>query len=51
MATQKEKAEIFKALHQREGAFIMPNPLGRWLGAAVGRIRIRGVGDDQRRFC
>lgn len=26
MATQKEKAEIFKALHEREGAFIIPNP-------------------------
>src|SRR5215216_1715721 len=26
MANQKEKAEIFKALHEREGAFIIPNP-------------------------
>jgi 2-methylisocitrate lyase-like PEP mutase family enzyme len=26
MATQKEKAETFKALHAREGAFIIPNP-------------------------
>lgn len=26
MATQKEKAESFKALHEREGAFIIPNP-------------------------
>ena len=26
MATQKEKGEIFKALHDREGAFIIPNP-------------------------
>ena len=26
MATQKEKAEIFKVLHEREGAFIIPNP-------------------------
>jgi 2-methylisocitrate lyase-like PEP mutase family enzyme len=26
MATQKEKSEIFKALHEREGAFIIPNP-------------------------
>jgi 2-methylisocitrate lyase-like PEP mutase family enzyme len=25
-ATQKEKAEAFKALHEREGAFIIPNP-------------------------
>ena len=25
-ATQKEKAERFKALHEREGAFIIPNP-------------------------
>jgi 2-methylisocitrate lyase-like PEP mutase family enzyme len=24
--TQKEKAELFKALHEREGAFIIPNP-------------------------
>ena len=24
--TQKEKAETFKALHEREGAFIIPNP-------------------------
>src|SRR5215213_2336443 len=26
MKTQKEKAELFKALHEREGAFIIPNP-------------------------
>jgi N-acetylglutamate synthase-like GNAT family acetyltransferase len=26
MATQKEKAERFRALHEREGAFVMPNP-------------------------
>jgi 2-methylisocitrate lyase-like PEP mutase family enzyme len=26
MATQKEKAEVFKALHEREGAFLIPNP-------------------------
>lgn len=26
MATQEEKAERFKALHEREGAFIIPNP-------------------------
>jgi 2-methylisocitrate lyase-like PEP mutase family enzyme len=26
MATQKEKAEAFKALHERAGAFIIPNP-------------------------
>jgi 2-methylisocitrate lyase-like PEP mutase family enzyme len=26
MATQKEKAEKFKALHERDGAFIIPNP-------------------------
>ncbi|HWS87181.1 MAG TPA: isocitrate lyase/phosphoenolpyruvate mutase family protein [Pyrinomonadaceae bacterium] len=25
-ATQKEKAERFKALHEREGAFVIPNP-------------------------
>lgn len=25
-ATQKEKAEGFKALHEREGAFVIPNP-------------------------
>jgi len=26
MTSQKEKAETFKALHEREGAFIIPNP-------------------------
>ena len=26
MATQKERAEVFKASHEREGAFVMPNP-------------------------
>src|SRR3954453_22228101 len=26
MVTQSEKAEKFKALHEREGAFIIPNP-------------------------
>ena len=26
MVTQKEKAERFRALHQREGAFIITNP-------------------------
>lgn len=26
MATQMEKAERFKALHEREGAFVIPNP-------------------------
>src|SRR5947209_2856711 len=26
MATQKEKADAFKALHEREGTFIIPNP-------------------------
>jgi hypothetical protein len=26
VATQKEKAESFKALHERAGAFIIPNP-------------------------
>src|SRR5205085_4767685 len=26
MTTQREKAERFKALHEREGAFIIPNP-------------------------
>ena len=26
MKTQKEKCEIFRALHQRDGAFIIPNP-------------------------
>jgi len=26
MATQKEKGQLFRALHQREGAFVIPNP-------------------------
>ena len=26
MATQREKAERFKALHERDGAFVIPNP-------------------------
>ena len=26
MTTQREKAETFRALHQREGAFLIPNP-------------------------
>jgi 2-methylisocitrate lyase-like PEP mutase family enzyme len=26
MQTQKQKAELFRALHQRDGAFIIPNP-------------------------
>ena len=26
MRTQKEKGEIFRSLHQRERAFIIPNP-------------------------
>src|SRR5258708_2205973 len=26
MKTQKEKAEVFRALHQRDRAFIIPNP-------------------------
>ena len=26
MKAQREKAELFKALHEREGAFIIPNP-------------------------
>ncbi len=26
MRTQMEKAELFRALHQRPGAFIIPNP-------------------------
>jgi 2-methylisocitrate lyase-like PEP mutase family enzyme len=26
MATQRERAERFKALHEREGAFVIPNP-------------------------
>lgn len=26
MVTQREKAERFKALHEREGAFVIPNP-------------------------
>jgi hypothetical protein len=26
MATQREKAERFKALHEREGPFVIPNP-------------------------
>jgi 2-methylisocitrate lyase-like PEP mutase family enzyme len=26
MTTQAEKARIFRALHQRKGAFIIPNP-------------------------
>ena len=24
--TQKEKAEVFRTLHERDGAFIIPNP-------------------------
>src|SRR5215212_9456103 len=26
MTTQKERAERFRALHEREGAFVIPNP-------------------------
>ena len=26
MRTQMEKAELFRALHERPGAFIIPNP-------------------------
>src|SRR3954471_2869463 len=26
MKTQREKAELFKALHEREGVFVIPNP-------------------------
>jgi 2-methylisocitrate lyase-like PEP mutase family enzyme len=26
MATQQEKAQTFRALHEREGAFVIPNP-------------------------
>ena len=47
--TQMEKAERFKALHEREGAFVIPNPWDVGLGAAVGRVGLRGAGDDERR--
>lgn len=41
MATQREKAERFKALHEREGAFVIPNP---W---DVGSARLlAGLGFD-----
>lgn len=41
MVTQREKAEQFKALHEREGAFVIPNP---W---DVGSARLlAGLGFD-----
>lgn len=40
MTTQKEKAEKFIALHERDGAFVIPNP---W---DVGSARmLAGTGD------
>ena len=32
MVTQLEKAKIFKALHERAGAFVIPNP---WVSGSV----------------
>ena len=49
MKTQTEKATAFRALHERDGAFIIPNP---WEPARRGcsRSGLRGPGHDQRRL-
>ena len=43
MRTQAEKAAMFRALHERPGAFIIPNPWDAGTGAAARRARLRGA--------
>ena len=35
MRTQAERAVAFRALHERPGAFIIPNPWETWVRAAA----------------
>ena len=46
MPSQTEKAMAFRALHERPGAFIIPNPWDAGT-ATAGRAGVRGTGDDQ----
>ena len=40
MRKQAEKARVFRSLHERAGAFIIPNPSGYRHGADSGAFRI-----------
>lgn len=54
MATHKEKSEIFKALHEREGAFIIPNPWDIGSARLLQRIKVDCVlveGDEAQDHC
>jgi hypothetical protein len=43
MLSQKEKAETFRVLHERDGAFVIPNPLGCRLGSEERRRALRSL--------
>jgi 2-methylisocitrate lyase-like PEP mutase family enzyme len=49
-AEMKAKADIFHALHQAPGAFIIPNPWDRGT-AHPGASGFQGVGDHQHGLC
>src|SRR5215204_4068623 len=38
MTTQAEKGDAFRALHEREGAFIMPNPYDTGTARLLGQL-------------
>ncbi len=48
--TQIEKAEIFRALHEGPGAFVIPNPWDNRFRPHSGRPWLPGVGHIERCF-
>ena len=49
-ASQTERANAFRALHERAGRLRHPQPVRRRHGAHPGRARLRGARDHQRRL-
>ncbi len=46
MATQSERAERFRALHEREGAFVIPNPRDAGSARLRAGLGFEAAGDD-----
>ena len=48
--TRDQKYQAFRALHERAGAFVIPNPWDAGTARILTALGFRGAGDDERRL-
>ena len=51
MSSQQEKADRFRALHQQDHAFIIPNPWDVGTARLLARLGFEALATHQRRLC